>query len=62
MAIQMVSLELAREELQRDYPEEEIESMEFGERDLIALNDSDGTTHGEIVAAFTAAITRAKAA
>ena len=57
-AIHMVSLELAHMDLQHDYPEEEIEDMEFGERDLISMNDFDNTTHGEMVAAFSAAISR----
>ena len=62
-AIRMVGLELARADLLLDYPEEEVEDMEFGPLDLIAMNDCAGPddapeTHGDIVAAFVAAILR----
>ena len=62
-AIHMVGLELARADLLRDYPEEEVEDMEFGPTDLISMNDCAGPneateTHGDVVDAFVAAILR----
>ena len=59
-AIHMVGLELARADLLLDYPEEEVEDMEFGPLDLVAMNDCAGPdeTHGDLVAAFAAAIQR----